>query len=71
MEKQILSQKTTKMLCCVLQDELIVYSDVIYRAENLNWAAKRESWSEIMNDCGFQSWKSLKEECIGLIRPRT
>ncbi|GAX13261.1 hypothetical protein FisN_17Hu198 [Fistulifera solaris] len=61
--KQVVPQHTAKLLCCVLIDDLIVYSDVLNRAGNMDEISKHDEWSDVMQRCGVDAWTKLKQDC--------
>jgi hypothetical protein len=67
-QKQTLSEKVTKLLCCALRDEFVVVNDVLHRAANFNNVLKYQAWSETLNECGFDSWADFQKECKTLVR---
>jgi hypothetical protein len=68
MQKQTLSGKVTKLLCCALRDEFVVVNDVLHRAANFDNVMKYQAWSETLNRCGFGSWADFQNECKTLVR---
>jgi hypothetical protein len=68
MQKQTLSWKVTKLLCCALRDEFVVINDVLHRAANFNNVLKYQEWSDTLNECGFASWADFQNECKTLVR---
>jgi hypothetical protein len=68
MQKQTVSERVTKLLCCAMQDEFVVVNDVLHRAANFNNVLKYQAWSENLNECGFGSWVDFQNECKTLVR---
>jgi hypothetical protein len=68
MQKQSVSERVTKLLCCALRDEFVVVNDVLHRAANFNNVLKYQVWSETLDECGFTSWADFQTECKTLVR---
>lgn len=66
--KQPVQPDVAKLLCCVLIDDLVVYNDVLNRAENLDDFSKYDEWNDVMKRCGVDTWTDLKEDCKSISR---
>lgn len=59
-----LSEEAYHKLCCVLNDEIALYEDLIHRVLNFDDTVKQECIDEVRQKCGItMSWDDWRQQC--------
>jgi hypothetical protein len=64
--KSPLSQEAYSKLCCVLENEILIYKDILDQALNLSPEQKEESMNDVKDKCGIDkatSWPAWRTTC--------
>jgi Sulfotransferase family len=55
--------RSRHIFCCALQNELLLYRELIVRAINLSPHEQSATLQQAMDQCGFASWEQMRNDC--------
>lgn len=62
-DKGPVSPSGYKLFCCALQEEMLIYYELLLRSANLSPSDKEETWSKDLEKCGATSMRDLEHQC--------
>jgi hypothetical protein len=58
-----LSPQAVKNLCCAFRNEMVLYKAILFRASNLPYATKVQTWKDDIARCGYSSFSDMLHDC--------